>query len=37
MEKPDLNIFGKAQSIAGLAPEDTWMIGDRLDNDVSTP
>ena len=32
--KPDPAIFRYALSVAGCAPEQALMIGDRLDNDI---
>ena len=32
--KPDPAIFRLALSLAGCAPEEAFMIGDRLDNDI---
>lgn len=32
--KPDRRIFNIALERAGVAPEDTFMIGDRIDNDI---
>ena len=32
--KPDRRIFDIALERAGVAPEDTFMIGDRIDNDI---
>lgn len=32
--KPDLEIFKRALQNAGCKPEDAYMIGDRLDNDI---
>lgn len=32
--KPDLEIFKRALKNAGCKPEETYMIGDRLDNDI---
>ena len=34
LSKPDPGIFRKAISLAGCAPEDALMVGDRLDNDI---
>lgn len=33
-EKPDLKIFERALNKAGCKPEESVMIGDRLDNDI---
>ena len=33
--KPDPTIFRLAFSLAGCAPEEAFMIGDRLDNDIA--
>ena len=34
LEKPDPKIFILAMDRAGCKPEETYMIGDRLDNDI---
>ena len=34
VSKPDKAIFLKAMEIAGSTPENSVMIGDRLDNDI---
>ena len=34
MEKPDPRVFRLAQDQARCSPEDAWMIGDRIDNDI---
>ena len=34
ISKPDLKIFKAALSKAGCIPENAYMIGDRLDNDI---
>lgn len=34
ISKPDLKIFKTALSKAGCIPENAYMIGDRLDNDI---
>lgn len=34
MTKPSLEIFKLALSTAGCLPNETYMIGDRLDNDI---
>ena len=34
VSKPDLQIFKLALSEAGCMPEESYMIGDRLDNDI---
>lgn len=34
VSKPDLEIFRKALRMAGCMPEEAYMIGDRLDNDI---
>ena len=34
LSKPDPEIFRRAISLAGCAPERTLMVGDRLDNDI---
>ena len=33
--KPDKRIFEKALELAGCLPQDSVMVGDRLDNDIS--
>jgi 5'-nucleotidase len=33
--KPDPSLFRSALAEAGVAPEQAWMVGDRLDNDVA--
>ena len=35
LKKPDPKILVHAQSLAGCAPEDATMVGDRLDNDIT--
>ncbi len=34
VNKPDLQIFKLALAKANCVPEETYMIGDRLDNDI---
>ena len=34
LSKPDPRIFRLAQEKAGCSPDQAWMIGDRLDNDI---
>lgn len=34
INKPSLEIFKLALSSAGCLPEETYMVGDRLDNDI---
>lgn len=35
IEKPNIKIFQRSLEIAGCPSENTVMIGDRLDNDIS--
>jgi putative hydrolase of the HAD superfamily len=35
--KPDERVFRHALSACGVAPQDTWMIGDSLEMDIATP
>lgn len=35
--KPDERVFRHALSACGVAPRDTWMIGDSLEMDIATP
>ena len=35
VEKPDPRIFQLALERAGCHPDEAWMIGDRLDNDIA--
>ncbi len=34
LSKPDPEIFRRAIALAGCAPEEALMVGDRLDNDI---
>lgn len=35
--KPDTRVFQRALDEMGVAPQDTWMIGDNLEWDVAAP